>query len=66
MGKLIIGFGEWLWDDNKSQYLSNTIGWRIMPAIFGVLTVIMVARIARRLTHSNLVRRDSPACWCHF
>jgi dolichyl-phosphate-mannose-protein mannosyltransferase len=54
LGKWLIGFGEWMWDDNKSQYLTNTIGWRIMPAIFGSLTVIMVARIARRLTRSNV------------
>ena len=54
LGKWLIGFGEWMWDDNKSEYLSNTVGWRIMPAIFGILTVIMVARIARRLTHSNI------------
>jgi len=54
LGKWLIAFGEWLWDDNKSQYLTNTMGWRIMPAIFGSLSVVMVARIARRMTRSNL------------
>ena len=59
LGKWLIGFGEWFWDGvlghgGASAYLTNTIGWRIMPALFGTVSVIMVARIARRLTHSNV------------
>ncbi|MCW2494746.1 phospholipid carrier-dependent glycosyltransferase [Jatrophihabitans sp.] len=54
LGKWLIAFGEWLADDNKSDYLTNSFGWRIMPALFGCGTVIIVARTARRLTRSNL------------
>ena len=54
LGKWIIAFGEWIWDDHKSDYLTNSVGWRIMPALFGTVAVVMVARIGRRLTRSNL------------
>jgi len=59
LGKWLIGVGEW-WQGVVSHnhtaqgYLDNSLGWRTVPAIFGCLTVIIVARTARRLTRSNL------------
>jgi dolichyl-phosphate-mannose--protein O-mannosyl transferase len=59
LGKWLIAAGEWIQgaiDGNHSseQYLTNSLGWRIMPAVFGCLGVIMMTRIIRRLTRSNL------------
>ena len=55
LGKWLIAFSEYLWDGgNQSQYLTNSLGWRIAPAIFGVLGVVMVGRIVRRMMRSNL------------
>lgn len=50
LGKWLIGWTTRLFGDG----LSSAFGWRVAPAIFGSLAVIMLARIARRLTHSNL------------
>jgi dolichyl-phosphate-mannose-protein mannosyltransferase len=47
LGKWLIAFGTWLFGD-------NSFGWRFVPAIFGCLTVLVVARTARRLFRSNL------------
>jgi dolichyl-phosphate-mannose-protein mannosyltransferase len=47
LGKWLIGFGTWLFGD-------NSFGWRFVPAIFGCLTVLVVARTARRMFRSNL------------
>jgi dolichyl-phosphate-mannose--protein O-mannosyl transferase len=47
LGKWMIGFGEWI-----SNY--NSFGWRLSAAIVGTLSVLLVARIARRMTRSTL------------
>jgi dolichyl-phosphate-mannose-protein mannosyltransferase len=56
LGKWLIAGSEYLWDSpsNSAAWLSNSIGWRIAPALFGCLGVIMVARIVRRMMRSNL------------
>ena len=48
LGKIIIAFGEWLFG-------LNPFGWRFMPAVFGSLAILMLARIARRMTRSTLL-----------
>ena len=59
LGKWIIGAGEWIigaidGQNESLAYLSNSLGWRIAPALFGCAGVIMMTRIVRRLMHSNL------------
>jgi dolichyl-phosphate-mannose--protein O-mannosyl transferase len=56
LGKWLIAASEWLWDrpSNSHEWLTNSIGWRIAPALFGCLGVIMMARIVRRMMRSNL------------
>ena len=47
-GKWVIAAGEW-------TFGMTPFGWRISVAILGTLAVLMVARIARRLTRSDAV-----------
>jgi dolichyl-phosphate-mannose-protein mannosyltransferase len=48
VGKLLIAVGEWL-------YGLNSVGWRIAPAFFGSLAILIMCRVARRLTRSTLL-----------
>ncbi|WP_245966371.1 dolichyl-phosphate-mannose--protein mannosyltransferase [Sphaerisporangium album] len=48
LGKWMIGVGEWLFG-------ANPFGWRFAAALVGALSVLMVARIARRMTRSTLL-----------
>ncbi|MGW4816910.1 dolichyl-phosphate-mannose--protein mannosyltransferase [Kitasatospora cineracea] len=48
LGKWVIGLGEWIWG-------LNPFGWRIAVALLGTLSVLMVARIGRRLFRSTLL-----------
>ncbi len=48
LGKWIIGFGEWLFG-------YNSFGWRIMPAVFGIISVLIITRTARRMFRSTLL-----------
>ncbi len=48
LGKWIIGLGE-------LTLGATPTGWRISVAIVGIIAVLLTARIARRLTRSNLV-----------
>jgi dolichyl-phosphate-mannose-protein mannosyltransferase len=48
VGKLLISVGEWL-------YGLTTLGWRVAPALFGSLAVLVMCRVARRLTRSTLL-----------
>jgi dolichyl-phosphate-mannose--protein O-mannosyl transferase len=50
LGKWLIGWSSDLFGNG----LHSAFGWRVFPAVFGCLTVIVVARIARRMTRSNL------------
>jgi dolichyl-phosphate-mannose-protein mannosyltransferase len=48
LGKWIIGLGEWLLGQNET-------GWRISAAVAGVLSILIVTRIARRLFRSTIL-----------
>lgn len=48
VGKWIIGLGEYLFG-------MNPFGWRFMVAVLGTLSILMIARIARRLFRSTLL-----------
>jgi len=48
LGKWIIGLGEHL-----SSY--DTFGWRIMPMIFGTLSILLLIRITRRMFRSTIL-----------
>ena len=48
LGKWVIGLGEWLFG-------ATPFGWRFMMAVLGTLSVLMTARIIRRLTRSDVV-----------
>ena len=48
LGKWIIGLGE-------LALGATPTGWRISVAIVGIISILLTARIARRLTRSNLV-----------
>ncbi len=47
-GKWLISVGEWLFG-------MTPFGWRFMVALFGTLSVLVIARIARRMTQSTLL-----------
>src|SRR5271166_2663782 len=48
MGKLLIAAGEWLFG-------LNSFGWRFASAVFGSLAILLICRIARRMTRSTLL-----------
>ena len=48
VGKLLIAVGEWF-------YGLTTLGWRLAPAVVGTLAVLVMCRVARRLTRSTLL-----------
>jgi dolichyl-phosphate-mannose-protein mannosyltransferase len=48
MGKLLIAVGEWLFG-------LNPVGWRFSSAVFGSLAILLICRIARRMTRSTLL-----------
>jgi len=48
LGKWVIALGEMVFG-------ATPTGWRISVAIIGIVSVLLTARIARRLTRSNLV-----------
>ena len=48
LGKLLMAVGEWL-------YGLTTLGWRFTSAVFGTLAILVMCRVARRLTRSTLL-----------
>src|SRR5580700_5746731 len=48
VGKLLIAAGEWLFG-------LNPFGWRFASAVFGSLAILLMCRIARRMTRSTLL-----------
>jgi dolichyl-phosphate-mannose--protein O-mannosyl transferase len=48
MGKLLIAVGEWMFG-------LNSFGWRFSSAVFGSLAILLICRIARRMTRSTLL-----------
>src|SRR5579872_4499251 len=48
IGKLLIAVGEWMFG-------LNPFGWRFASAVFGSLAILLICRIARRMTRSTLL-----------
>ncbi|GAA5008387.1 phospholipid carrier-dependent glycosyltransferase [Kitasatospora paranensis] len=48
VGKWLIGLGEQI-------YGMNPVGWRFMTALLGMVSILMIARIGRRLFRSTLL-----------
>src|SRR6516164_9269981 len=48
VGKELIAVGEWLFG-------LNSFGWRFASAVFGSLAILLICRIARRMTRSTLL-----------
>ena len=48
VGKYLIAIGEWVFG-------LTPLGWRVAPALFGTLAVLVMCRVARRLTRSTLL-----------
>jgi dolichyl-phosphate-mannose-protein mannosyltransferase len=48
VGKLLIAVGEWLFG-------LTSLGWRFAAATFGTLAILVMCRVARRLTRSTLL-----------
>jgi dolichyl-phosphate-mannose-protein mannosyltransferase len=48
VGKLLMAVGEWLFG-------LTALGWRFAPAVFGSLAVLVMCRVARRITRSTLL-----------
>jgi dolichyl-phosphate-mannose--protein O-mannosyl transferase len=48
VGKYLIAVGEWIFG-------LNPLGWRVASAVFGTLAILLMCRIARRLTRSTLL-----------
>ena len=48
VGKLLIAAGEWLFG-------LNPLGWRVASAFFGSLAILVMCRVARRMTRSTLL-----------
>ena len=47
--------GKWIIASGESIFGATPFGWRISIAILGILSVLLTARIARRLTNSNFI-----------
>jgi dolichyl-phosphate-mannose-protein mannosyltransferase len=48
VGKLLIAVGEWMFG-------LDSFGWRFASAVFGSLAILLMCRIARRMTRSTLL-----------
>ncbi|MFF5174277.1 dolichyl-phosphate-mannose--protein mannosyltransferase [Micromonospora sp. NPDC000089] len=63
LGKWLIGLGEWAFGYSDQELnisvpghlvtLDPEIGWRIVPALAGIVSVLMLTRIARRMFRST-------------
>jgi dolichyl-phosphate-mannose-protein mannosyltransferase len=47
--------GKWIIASGESLFGATPFGWRIAVAVLGILSVLLTARIARRLTNSNAI-----------
>jgi len=47
--------GKWVIASGEAIFGATPFGWRIAIAILGILSVLLTARIARRLTNSNFI-----------
>ncbi|HEX5595934.1 MAG TPA: phospholipid carrier-dependent glycosyltransferase [Micromonosporaceae bacterium] len=65
LGKWLIGLGEWAFGYADAEHqikvpghlvtLSPEVGWRISAALFGILSVLILVRVARRLFGSTML-----------
>lgn len=61
LGKWMIAAGEWLFDHGRTVmvkgtvYPADTLSFRIAAAVIGTLSILLIARIARRLFRSTLL-----------
>ena len=46
--------GKWLISFSSDIFGNNSLGWRVAPALAGIIGVLLITRIARRMFHSNL------------
>jgi dolichyl-phosphate-mannose-protein mannosyltransferase len=54
LGKWLIAGTSWLGQRQHWLWHDTAIGWRMAPAIAGIVSVVLLARIARRMFRSNL------------
>jgi dolichyl-phosphate-mannose-protein mannosyltransferase len=47
--------GKWLIGLSSSVWGNDALGWRVAPAVAGVLCVVLMTRLARRMTRSNVL-----------
>ena len=47
--------GKWVIASGEAIFGATPFGWRIAIAILGILSVLITARVARRLTNSNFI-----------
>lgn len=47
--------GKWILGYSQYYFGATPFGWRLPMAILGILSVLLVARITRRLTRSNII-----------
>ncbi len=52
LGKWLIALNTELW--RPASGATNTLDWRLAPALGGILAVVVITRTVRRMTHSNL------------
>jgi dolichyl-phosphate-mannose-protein mannosyltransferase len=56
LGKWLIGLGEWVYAQLSGTPFGETeTGWRISAAVAGMLSILIVVRIARRLFRSTVL-----------
>ncbi|MBB4929700.1 dolichyl-phosphate-mannose--protein O-mannosyl transferase [Lipingzhangella halophila] len=55
LGKWLIAAGDWLWGLLPYQDSMSPEGWRAAAALFGALSVLLLVRIALRMTRSWLL-----------
>ena len=52
----MIALGEWMFG-------VTPFGWRFMAALIGTLSVLILCRVARRMTGSTLLGCRPGCCW---
>ena len=55
--------GKWLIAGTSAIFGNNEVGWRLAPALAGIVSVLLLVRIARRMFRSNVFgwdRRSAP------
>ena len=55
LGKWLIGIGEGIFGYNPNGGSQAAFGWRISACVFGALSVLILARMARRMFRSTLL-----------